>query len=181
MKSIIAVISLVLILVGVNASIVHKEKHLATGKIAYLPLRPVDPRSLMQGDFMRLRFILADKLRKVLPNNEDKSVRWRHQYAIVAGDGYVVVTLDDKNIASFQRLYQEGSSLLTHEIKMRYRVRNGIIKFATNAFFFQEGTADMYDKAKFGKFRVNNDGELLLTDMYDKDLQKLVPDLITGD
>jgi len=170
MKSIVVVISLVLILVGVNASIVHKEKHLATGTVVYLPLRPVDPRSLMQGDYMRLGFTLADK--EMLPKNEDKNASWRHRHDIIAGDGYVVVALDDKKVASYQRLYKQGSSLLANEIKMRYRVRNGKIKFATTAFFFQEGTASAYDKAKFGQFRVDSKGELLLAELYDKDLLK---------
>jgi uncharacterized membrane-anchored protein len=47
------------------------------------------------------------------------------------------------------------------------------MKFATNAFFFQEGTARRYEAARYGEFRVAPDGELLLTGLRDKDLQAL--------
>ena len=46
------------ILGAVNVSIWHKEQLLANGKTVFLALAPVDPRSLMQGDYMALRFKL---------------------------------------------------------------------------------------------------------------------------
>jgi uncharacterized membrane-anchored protein len=58
---------------------------------------------------------------------------------------------------------------------MRYRVRNGAVKFATNAFFFQEGHAKHYEPARYGQFRVDSSGELLLVAMYDKELNRLGP------
>ncbi|CAG0878818.1 unnamed protein product [Cyprideis torosa] len=57
----IALATLAIILAVVNWSIVGKEKHLADGRKIYLELAPVDPRSLMQGDYMALRFRLADE------------------------------------------------------------------------------------------------------------------------
>jgi len=171
MRKIIAGIALVLILTGVNWSIYQKEQQLTTGATAYLKLRPVDPRSLMQGDYMRLRFELADKIIEALPKKPMGSSNWHNR--IDATDGYAVVALDDKRVASFKSLYKEGETLAKNEIKMQYRVRNGRVKFATNAFFFQEGTAKTYEAAKFGQFRVNNHGGLLLAAMFDKDLKKL--------
>ncbi len=173
MRKIIAIVALILILAGVNWSIYQKEQHLATGAIAYLKLRPVDPRSLMQGDYMRLRFELADKIIAALPKKPIGSSNWRNRHNVDASDGYVVVTLDDKRVASFKSIYTEGVTLADNEIKLQYRVRNSRVKFATNAFFFQEGTAKVYEAAKFGQFRVNNHGGLLLATMFDKDLKKL--------
>ena len=40
------------ILVAVNVSIWQKEQLLDHGKVVLLPLAPVDPRSLMQGDYI---------------------------------------------------------------------------------------------------------------------------------
>ncbi|WP_414673872.1 GDYXXLXY domain-containing protein, partial [Marinimicrobium sp. UBA4509] len=48
----IALVTALAILVLVNFSIYEKEQHLAQGEIMYLELAPVDPRSLMQGDYM---------------------------------------------------------------------------------------------------------------------------------
>jgi uncharacterized membrane-anchored protein len=58
-------------------------------------------------------------------------------------------------------------------VLLRYRVRNGELKFATNAFFFQEGTAKRYEGARYGEFRVAPDGELLLTGLRGTELQPL--------
>jgi uncharacterized membrane-anchored protein len=167
----IAIVSLVIILGLVNWFIASKEKHLAEGKIVYLELAPVDPRSLMQGDYMALRFSLANEVYKTLPKTGENK-RWRHDVA--ASDGYVVTSLDNRNIGTFKTLY-DNQALSEDEILLRYRVRNGAVKFATNAFFFQEGQGKYYQPAKYGQFRVDNKGELLLVAMYDKDLNKLEP------
>lgn len=170
MRNIIALISLLVVLGIVNWSIAGKEKHLAEGRIVYLDLAPVDPRSLMQGDYMALRFRIATEVYRDLPKTKEHK-RWRHNVA--ATDGYVVVSLDERHIASFKYIYKD-QTLSKNEILMRYRIRNGAVKFATNAFFFQEGTGKYYRLARYGQFRVDDSGELLLVAMYDKGLNKMV-------
>ena len=86
-----------------------------------------------------------------------------------AKDGYVLVTLDKKKVASFVSLYILATSK-ENEIYLKYRIRNGVLKFASNAFFFEEGTAPKYEKAKYGEFRVNSKGELLLVAMADENV-----------
>ncbi|MCF8026285.1 MAG: GDYXXLXY domain-containing protein [Desulfobacteraceae bacterium] len=167
----IAVAALVIILVLVNWFIHDKEKHLAEGRIVYLELAPVDPRSLMQGDYMDLRFEMARKLLNALPRT--KKGREQPDEA-AAEDGLVVVRLDKRNIGSFRALYKD-QPLSENEIIMRYRVRSKRVRFATNAFFFQEGHAKYYEPARYGCFRVDDDGDLLLTGLYDENLDKLGP------
>ena len=147
----IALIALVVVLALVNWSIYQKEQHLEHGQLVFLKLVPVDPRSLMQGDYMALRFEMA---RKVDPTQ----------------DGFVVVMLDEKRVGSFVRLYQEDETLKEKEMRLQYRVRDRNVKFATNAFFFEEGTAKKYENAKYGAFRVNHKGELLLVAMADENV-----------
>lgn len=168
----IALVFLVIILGLVNWSILGKEKHLVEGKVVYFDLAPVDPRSLMQGDYMALRFRLADKVYEALPKSEDRK-QWRNN--VSASDGYVVISMDEQNIGTFKSLY-DGQALVEDEILMRYRVRNGAVKFATNAYFFQEGHGKYYEPARYGQFRVDDKGELLLVAMYDKALKKLGPE-----
>ena len=174
MKKWYAVLALVLILGGINWSIMEKEAQLSTGDITYLKLIPVDPRSLMQGDYMALRFELSDRILEALPKDSEKK-GWRHRDNLSAKDGFIVATLDENKIATFSRLYQAGSLLAVNEIKLQYRIRNKKVKFATNAFFFQEGTAETYEIAKYGQFRVNEKGGLLLAAMYDEKLTLLKP------
>lgn len=171
MRKNIALISLIFTLALVNASIVSKEKHLAEGTVVYLELVPVDPRSLMQGDYMALRFRLADEIYNALPKSKG-TARWRRD--INTGDGDVIVSLDEKNIAAFRQIHT-GQTLRKNEILMHYRVRAGVVKFASNAFFFQEGHEKYYEAARFGQFRVDGAGELLLEAMYDENLNKLEP------
>ena len=52
-------------------------------------------------------------------------------------------------------------------------MRAGSPKFATNAFFFQEGDAHLYESAQYGEFRVDEDGELLLTGLRGRELERL--------
>jgi uncharacterized membrane-anchored protein len=54
----------VVILAVINVSILQKERHLADGRVVYLELAPVDPRSLMQGDYMTLNFAIQDQIRQ---------------------------------------------------------------------------------------------------------------------
>jgi len=153
----IALLVLVLILAIVNWSIYQKEEHLKNGKVVFLKLAPVDPRSLMQGDYMALRFDIA---RDIYNNIDDKNE---------LTDGFVLVRLDERKVATFKSL-KNSSSLKSDELLLQYRIRNQTVKFATNAFFFQEGTASKYQKAKYGEFRVNGKGELLLVAMADENI-----------
>jgi len=162
----IALFALVIILLLINWSIYQKEQHLKHGQKVYLELAPVDPRSLMQGDYMALRFTLARKIHDALPK---ESTRFRAK--ITSLDEYVIVSVDEKDIGTFKALYTNQTPN-DNDVLMHYRVRNGKVKLASNAFFFQEGDAHLYEKAKYGEFRVK-DGELLLANMYDAKLHKL--------
>ncbi len=60
-------------------------------------------------------------------------------------------------------------------LRMRYRVREGRWKFATNAWFFQEGHAKIYERARYGEFRVTCSGDMLLVRMLGEKLERLGP------
>ena len=148
------------VLVVTNVLIIQKERLLASPQGILLELAPVDPRSLVQGDYMALRFALANQAASAVGRSRESS------------DGRIVATLDERRVASFRRLH-DGKPVASDEVLLRYRVREGEMKFATNAFFFQEDTAQRYEGARYGEFRVAPDGELLLTDLRDKDLKPL--------
>ena len=164
-ERLIVVAALVLILVLVNWQIWSKERHLAEGEVVFLELAPVDPRSLMQGDYMALRFALANRV-------------WSARYASAgserdAADGYVIVRLDAQRVGHFERLGSPAATLAEDEMLLRYRLRNGQVQFATDAFFFQEGHAGRYEPARYGQFRVDERGEPLLVALHDAELELL--------
>ena len=159
MRSLIALVACAARLGLVHYSILAKERLLARGTVVVLELAPVDPRSLMQGDYMALRFRMA--------NDAGAAVR-----GSAATGGRIVATVDERGVATYRRLH-DATPVASNEVLLRYRVRNGEIKFATNAFFFQEGTGRRYEGARYGELRVAPDGELLLTGLRDKDLRPL--------
>src|SRR5690606_17741733 len=55
-----------LVLGVVNYAIHGKERVIRNGEVVFLELAPVDPRSLMQGDYMALRFQLAADIEAAL-------------------------------------------------------------------------------------------------------------------
>ena len=159
MRKSIAVAAGILMLAAVNWSIYGRERLLETGQVVLLELAPVDPRSLMQGDYMALRFKLAD----------EAFGRGRNK---IAKDGRIVVRVGERGVGSFVRR-DAGEPLAPGEALMRYRVREDKVKFATNAYFFQEGTASAYARARYGEFRVAPDGEMLLTHLVGETFERL--------
>ena len=152
------------ILVAVNYAIWQKEQLLTHGKTVILALAPVDPRSLMQGDYMRLRFQAEQDMQRFLPNKKENSV----------ADGYVIVSLNEQHIGEVQAVVSElPATLAVNQWPLRYRIRAGELRFATNAFFFQEGHADDYAQARYGEFKVSNDGEMLLANLRGQHLEVL--------
>lgn len=159
----VILVGMLLVLAVINGAIWQKERHLALGEIVYLELAPVDPRSLMQGDYMSLNFAITSRIQTTL-DQESNSPNARN--------GNVVVRLDDQYIAHFQRL-DDGSPIGDQERRLQYRLRNGYVRFATNAFFFQEGHAERYQSARYGQFRINDQGAPLLVALYDSELKSL--------
>jgi len=161
MRKTLAVLAGIAVLAAVNWTIVQREQLIRDGAVARLELAPVDPRSLMQGDYMALRFQLANQA-------------WRIGTDRKADDGRIVVKSDDKGIARYVR-HDAGEALAPGELRMRYRVREGRVKFATNAWFFQEGHAKHYERARYGEFRVAPSGDMLLVAMLGEKLERLGP------
>lgn len=169
---IVAVVALMVILILVNGMIFGKERQLARGRVVYLELAPVDPRSLMQGDYMALRFRLTREVGAALRQPEAEDV---HRTEAATRAGYLVLRLDEHRVGRFAGLYTE-QALGENELLVRYRLAADGLQVATDAFFFQEGHGKYYEDAKFGQFRVSEAGDLLLTEMVDKDLKRLLPE-----
>lgn len=140
-------VGVVLVLGAVNWSIVAKERIKTQGERVYLALAPVDPRSLMQGDYMALRFELANNIS-------------------TGSAGSAPLFVDERGIAVL------NPSPATARLRIRYRVRNGQVWLGTNAYFFQEGSAERYQGARYGEFRVDRDtGEAVLVGLTDDNLR----------
>lgn len=148
-----------LVLGSVNYSIYAKERIKRAGETVYLELAPVDPRSLMQGDYMALRFAMADGIRTREATADKKQFSASYTVAI---------DVDDSRIATLGEKGADGS------LRIRYRVRRGEIWLGTNAYFFEEGSAPRFVGARYGEFKVDRDsGEAVLVGLRGKDLERL--------
>jgi uncharacterized membrane-anchored protein len=141
----------VLVFGVVNWQIAANERNRVAGQPVLLALVPVDPRSLMQGDYMALNFDLSRQILGAV-SPEDRGPR------------VAVLALDDRRVGHFVR-FDTGAPLNPGEVRFRVRLRGSTVWLGTNAFFFQEGDAARYAGARFGKFQVRDDGQALLVDL----------------
>lgn len=151
-SAIIILLNLLLLLVYFNWNVFEKEKTLKQGTLVLLELAPVDPRSLMQGDYMRLSYSVAQN---VSPHKLPKR-------------GYCVVRLDSHQVAQKVRFQQHGLPLHEGEFLIKYFYNDFIIDLGAGSYFFEEGTQARYVTAKYGGLRIDKDGNSVLTGLYDK-------------
>jgi len=159
---ILIAVGVLVVLGAVNYSILGKERIKRSGEVIYLDLAPVDPRSLMQGDYMTLRFRLAGDIQATLrkPGPDERPREGEQRFADIA--------LDPRGVASLARPGMPA----TH--RLRYRIRHNSVWLGTNAFFFEEGSEQRYAGARFGEFRLDREsGEAVLVGLRDARLQPL--------
>jgi uncharacterized membrane-anchored protein len=153
MRSALVVVGLVLVLAVPNALVLHKERLLAEGTPVLLQLAPVDPRSLIQGDYMRLDYAIMRQI-------ADGQQHWPRT-------GQIVVALDENGVARFVRRHDGRTPLGAREHLLTYRRRRGRIRVGTDAFHFQEGQARRYQGARYGEVRVGPSGTSVLVGLRD--------------
>ena len=151
----------VLFLVGVGVSAWQNEQRLRQDRLVLLPLAPRDPRAMLLGDYMALNYEL---------NNTINALRWNSQ--AVKQAELAIVRLDDKGIGTFER-FDDGTPLRNDEVRLHFRVIEGVAHAAPRRFYFQEGHGPELEKATYGELRVNEAGHSLLVDLRGDKLQSL--------
>ena len=158
MRKIYILLVLGLFFAGYAVSVQRMETVLADGKTILLPLAPRDPRALLMGDYMDLRYTVNDRIRDALREAKTASgtdagteglavLRVRHEPVAQAAD---FVRLDD------------GSPLQNDEFYLAYKLRGHRVITAATAYYFQEGTARHYESARFGQFKLAANGKTIL-------------------
>ncbi|WP_099367134.1 GDYXXLXY domain-containing protein [Sphingobacterium sp. 1.A.4] len=157
-KYILILLNLAALLIYFNLSVFKKEQILEEGQLVLLKLAPVDPRSLMQGDYMRLNYEISNK-------------GWNMN---IPKRGYCIVKLDKDGIGHWERFQPEVLPLEKGEYALNYTIGNfSNINIGAESFFFEEGQAERYEKAAYGGLRIDGKGNSLLVGLYDTDRKKL--------
>jgi len=146
----------------VNRSVMALEADFREARNIYLPLGPVDPRSILQGDYM----VLAFRETIYPPFDEIESLPPR---------GEVFLRLDADGVASFSRVAQDGDAPAPDEVRIDYLNRGGRLRYCPESYFFQEGEADHFARARFAVVKVAADGKTRLVALADTDRKIIEP------
>lgn len=146
-------VTAIVILALVNYEIMQKEMIIRYGDTVLLPLAPRDPRSLLQGDYMALRYAMADNIARAAKDDE-------------VTDGHAVIDVEVNGKARFVALYK-GQPLTRTQKILRFRKRGGSVRIASDAYFFEEGGWMNYREAAFGEIKVSEEGDSVLVGLRD--------------
>lgn len=160
---ILIIANLLLLLGYFNWSVYEKEQTLENGQLVLLRLAPVDPRSLMQGDYMRLNY------------KEAASDLLQDQ---TATRGYAVLHADSNHVSQIVRLQASIEPTNNSELVMKYKIVNHRLLLGSESFFFEEGQDSIYAHAVYGGLKVDSKGQSLLIGLYDEDFRLIQPDQI---
>jgi len=145
----------VLTLIVVNTAIWEKEALIRTGQPVFVELAPVDPRSLMQGDYMTLNYAFPERL--IAPRD---------------GRAKLVARRAPSGIVTLLGMH-EGKRLAKDEILIEVIAKHGRPLIVTDAWYFKEGEAQRWETARYGEFRVDANGKALLVGLRGPKLENL--------
>ncbi|QIW15473.1 hypothetical protein A4G20_03600 [Pasteurellaceae bacterium RH1A] len=160
-----AILALGLAVLGlVNYKVHQFEDILSSGQPVILKIAPVDPRSLMQGDYMILNYQILNEIQDEMYQQN------------LTGSLYALVQTDQAGLASFCRLSAEEPSNFTGCQPGVYLPINTFHhnqpRLPSQDYFFAEGLGEYYAQAEYAEYRFK-EGKLLLKGLLDKNLKPL--------
>lgn len=167
----------VLILGLVLARVQYYKTILSEGQPVALALAPVDPRSLMQGDYMDLDYAIRRQVEGWL--DEHPPVK---DALDASGRGWLLLRLDGQGVGQLQEVTAEAPSDADDQtvalvFRWRPRERSGWqssgADWGGRNWFFPEGQGARYEKARYGVLRVAPDGKSLLAELLDEGMKPL--------
>ena len=175
---------------AVNYKVQQFEDVLATGKPVVLKIAPVDPRSLMQGDYMVLNYAILSEIQQSQFLSESNESLESNE-SIDAGEAneaigidesspsgkkvYILVHLDKNHVATFCEEQSEIPTDFKHctpNVYLPIRYKGWFPELPSQDYFFAEGKGEYYAQAEYAEYRFK-DGILLLARLLDKDLKGL--------
>ena len=153
----LTILSAALLPVAVEAWDWHgKARIVAEGRQVLVPLRPADPRSLIQGDYMALAYEL-------------RSIR-----DIGSDGGLAALRLDEDGVMVEGRGIAALSDAAAAEVTVRLGAGRYGPRLGPDSFLFQEGTGPEWAQARFAVLRVH-EGALVLTGLANGNKQPISP------
>ncbi|MEX1028811.1 MAG: GDYXXLXY domain-containing protein [Paenibacillaceae bacterium] len=137
------------------------ERLLTTGTIVKLELQPIDPRSLLQGDYVRLRYTISDLPDNVSEELYDQKSRME-----------IVLAKNDQGLHVFNRVYTDGETLGPDEIVINGKKESyswNQINYGIENYFIPEGSGlEVERNARFAYVRIGSNGNAMLERLSEK-------------
>ncbi|MNY21862.1 hypothetical protein D3C86_1554380 [compost metagenome] len=153
---------LVLLQVAAMSLQIGKSEYLLShGKLIKLQLQPLDPRSLIQGDYVRLRYEITQP--PIFQDNLELR-KYKGKIAVVLGPS------GTSDVYEFRREYQAGDILAPEEVRLNgERMGYEEIAYGIENFFIPEGTGRTYEQnSKFAEVKVSAGGDAILVRLTEK-------------
>lgn len=166
-------IALFLIMIG------RHEWHLAHSGSIYVKLKPVDPRSILQGDYMALNYQLyfaelspaMELIEDHLPSDTAKAYFYNQpsilSYVQLDAQRRVIQTRFDPQLLND---YPGASAKLV--LRNPHNTFEGLYP-AARSFLFAEGLEPCYRNAQFAELKVRENGQPLLVNLVGENLKAL--------
>lgn len=152
----IVIIALQVAVIGYTAF--SKEQLLTHGKLVKLELVPVDPRALLQGDYVRLGYEISTV----------KNVNER-------GTIQVILRKDEAGVYRFVDIYSLNGKLYhadvyqTGDVLMNGKLNGDTVIYGIESYFVPEKTGgDVQRRARFAYVRVSRTGDAILEKVSDQ-------------
>ncbi|NOV02010.1 GDYXXLXY domain-containing protein [Paenibacillus planticolens] len=140
---------------AMSIQIGKSEWLLSHGQLVKLQLEPLDPRSLIQGDYVRLRYKISEP---PIFNQKNEALTSKRKISVVLAPNA------STGVYEYSRVYSKGESLAPGEVRLNgTRIGYGRIEYGIESFFIPEGTGREYEQnAKFAEVKVSANGDAIL-------------------
>lgn len=137
------------------------EYLLKNGALVKLEIEPLDPRSLLQGDYVTLNYSITTPPEDIAKELASESSQRKMK---------VVLTKDANGVSVFGRVYKKGESLADGEVIITGKSSGWrSIYYGIETYFVPEGTGrETEQNARFAYIRVSTNGNALLERLSDK-------------
>lgn len=151
-----------------NKTIYDYERIINTGQTIRFEITPRDPRSLIQGDYMVLNYVLETQV-----NEANRMLKLEES---LKEKDSIILTIDPKTNVVFLAypLQKDKIPLQAKEIEtpLNYNGYNYTLKLP-HSYFFDEMTELNYSVARYAEFKVSPEGKFILSALLDKDFNTI--------
>ncbi len=183
MKKMIPLV-LALLSIAVFLGLIFKnEWHINHSQSIYVRLQPVDPRSIIQGDYMALNYQLYFAPQHSNPESNNQA-NINQQDQIFSGHYFDEVINNKSSVLTYVELdahrrvihsyFESPKNVRTARLILQNpNNRYNQLYPASRSFLFAEGLADCYQQAEYAEFKVDEQGNAILTALKGNQLQDL--------